>query len=288
LVFRASSVTAGHGCGEGLDQVYKYAVFVWPNPIVDAGVTAEATATSACQQIDEEQMCSNAVSLPSIADAGVTTGPWAGLYDCFADAVIANLPTNEAGTYTYSASLFAFDKLAYDAITNNASPSLEECARPDVNFGDCLAALSSTAASATWVSTCNATQVPGVPSLASCCPLTVCNAPADGGLDGEVESDATADGAEDAGASGDATVDDAQGADGGHDATVDGNDVAEAAGDGPVEVGPDADEDDATTDGGLATDASVNTIPDAYVDAPADAVGGLDASLGAVADVSAE
>lgn len=276
LVFRVSSVTAGHGCGEGPDQVYKYAVFVWPNPVVDASANAEVAATSACQQIDEEQMCSNAASLPSIADAGVTTGPWAGLYDCFADAVIANLPTNEAGTYTYSASLFAFDKLAYDALTTNASPSLAECGRPDQNpnFGDCLAALTGAAASATWATTCNATQVPGVPSLASCCPLATCNAPPDGGLDGGVESDAT--------------LDDGQGADAGYDATVDGNDVSEATGDASVDVGPDADASAAATDSGSATDASVDTSLDAFVDAPADADGGLDAGLGAVADASPE
>jgi hypothetical protein len=253
-------------------------VFVWPNPnaFLDAGADGDVPTGPSCGQ-DDGQVCASAASLPPIQDAGVATGPWAGIYDCFADAIFANLPTNEAGSYTYSASIFGFNKATYDKLVGDADPSLAVCARPDqsTNFADCLALVTSTAAtSATWATTCPGAEVPGVPALGACCPLASCNAPSDG--DG---------GGEDGGATQDSAASDAAVEDATLDETSDDGPGVEGAADALAEDSPIADAADATLDGGPLADATIEADVDGAADASMDA--NVDASVNVDANVDA-
>lgn len=283
LVFRATSVTAGHGCGEEPDQVYKYAVFVWPSAEAEAGADAGAGTEPACGQ-DAALMCATAASLPPSADAGITSGPWAGFYDCFADAIFANLPTNDAGYYTYTAALFAFDKPAYDQLVSEGDLSPTQCGPSTLDNASCLAAVTGAATSANWAATCTATQVLGVPAIADCCALATCNAPPDSGLD-EGSGD---DGAEESGQVADAAADStldapADESDAGADATLDAPSDGVGA-DATLEAQADGQGADSEAD----TSLDEGEAADALDDTTADAEGGADAVLDDVADTSTE
>jgi len=286
LVFRATSVTAGYGCGEGDGQVYRYAVYVWPDQ--DAGPDASdegadsgspaAGGAMSCPA-DAGQACANAGSVASLSDAGSVTGPpWVGVYDCFADAIFANLPTNDAGFYTYSAALFAFDKKTYDYLTSDAAAPLPACDPAHLDNSVCLPFVTAVAPSANWANTCTATQVLGVPAIADCCPLAVCNAPPESGLDAAAGDDGADDGAGETGFAGDAeadtTLEAALGQDGGSDATVDATANGQSG--------------DADTEASFSPGEGGDTGPDATVDAATDAEGGADATLGDAADGSNE
>jgi hypothetical protein len=123
-------------------------------------------------------MYESAISLPFGADGGESTAsPWVGVYDCFSDAIFANLATSEAGAYAYSAAVFGYNKQAFDS-----DPSLAMCATLNSDAG-CPAIVSSAAASATWAATCVATEVPGVGALANCCALEGADQQADASTD---------------------------------------------------------------------------------------------------------
>ncbi len=75
----ASDITAGHGCGTGPEQVYKYAAVV-------SGSEPESAVTY-------------------------------GAFDCFADAIFSSLPALDGGAIpygtTYSISVFAYNRDSY-------------------------------------------------------------------------------------------------------------------------------------------------------------------------------
>jgi hypothetical protein len=75
----ASVVVAGHGCGPGAQQVYKYAALV-----------AYATADGA-------------------AEVPLTTG----VFDCFADAIFSNLPSTDGGNPMFDVSIYAYTRHSF-------------------------------------------------------------------------------------------------------------------------------------------------------------------------------
>jgi len=77
IVIPAATIVAGHGCGTGADQVFKYAAVV---------------------------------STPSgEAPAFVTSG----VFDCFADGTFSNLPSPDGGSRTFDVQVFAYTEASF-------------------------------------------------------------------------------------------------------------------------------------------------------------------------------
>jgi hypothetical protein len=77
IVIQAEGIVAGHGCGTGVEQVFKYAAVV----STPAGITP-AFRTSA-------------------------------VFDCFADGVFSNLPSLDGGSQTFDVSVFAYNQASF-------------------------------------------------------------------------------------------------------------------------------------------------------------------------------
>jgi hypothetical protein len=89
IVVRADDLVAGHGCGTGPDQIYKYSVVI--STFEEAGSA-------------------------SVYVAG-------GTYDCFADATLINLCASTSGSLTFSVNVFAFTQAQWFAQKQNADDS---------------------------------------------------------------------------------------------------------------------------------------------------------------------
>lgn len=71
----ADAIVAGHGCGTGVDQVFKYAAVV-STPTVQTFVTS-------------------------------------GVFDCFANGVFSNLPSPDGGSETFDVSIYAYNQTSF-------------------------------------------------------------------------------------------------------------------------------------------------------------------------------
>jgi hypothetical protein len=179
IAIRADSLEAGFGCGTAPSQIYKYAAVV--TYAVDAG-----------------PVCSEA------GTASVITG----LFDCFADGVFPNLPACSTGSQSFQLNVYAYNQATYAAVDTGSV--LEN----DV-VGNPIAFAQLVASTATWTTTCEATQQANVEVLAVCAPL-VANPSfvpppddgggSDGGVDAGVDAEVDA-GADAESDSGDAAAD---------------------------------------------------------------------------------
>jgi hypothetical protein len=141
LEIPASLVTAGHGCGTGPLQIYKYAVVV-SSSAPDAGPPALVTA---------------------------------GVFDCFTDAVFSNLPSLDGGTNpTYFVSIYAYNYSSFP-------PALLCPAGAIPCPGDEAGAVAPWTASANWTGSCTGTQVAGVTASVTCTPVATNAGSTDGG-----------------------------------------------------------------------------------------------------------
>jgi hypothetical protein len=201
ILIRSSSLVAGHGCGLGPGQIYKYVAVLFYAP--DAG-----------------------------GPVGTDGGPTAyqsGVFDCFTDGLFSNLPATAAGGLDFTLNIYAFDKDAFPTQLDcppggSAMPDAAPCPGdvPD-NVTEAITA------AATWTTSCTATEQSGVSVLAVCDPLQTpgSEAGADTGASADTGADAGADTS--AGADADASA----GADAGADALAEtGDDAApDASGD---------------------------------------------------------
>jgi hypothetical protein len=195
IAIRAETLEAGYGCGTLPSQIYKYAAVV--SYAVDAG--------------------------PACTEAGDAT-LFTGLFDCFADGVFPNLPACSTGSQAFQLNVYAYNQAAYAAADTNGQLESEVTGNPGA-FANLVSQ------TATWTTTCAATQQSNVEVLAVCAPLApnpnYVAPPVDaGGDDGAVEAaaDAALDGGlDDASDANDAATDAAGDADGG-DAGDDGGD----------------------------------------------------------------
>jgi hypothetical protein len=169
----ASDVTAGHGCGTGDEQVYRYAAVV------------------------------------SYQDSGTPVA--AGVFDCFADAIFSNLPADGSGSLTFDVAVYAYNAASFPPqLAPCASPA--GCAAQDPSVVGPLATQGDPDAGVTpanWTTTCTATEPNGATQVASCCPLVPRGVPAcsDAGMSleeagadvaADAPADVAADGAADA------------------------------------------------------------------------------------------
>jgi hypothetical protein len=166
ILIRSATLVAGHGCGTGPGQVYRYA------------------------------------ALLSYADeAGAPIGPpvYSGVFDCFADGLFSNLTGSDAGDYNFSVEIDAWDVADFPSILacpTGAGTGPEPCP------GDDPATVTSNLGTPTWTTSCLAAQYSGVSSLAACQPLVA--GAGDAGTGDASTSDSG--GSSDAAASGDAVA----------------------------------------------------------------------------------
>lgn len=158
ILIRSSSLVAGYGCGTGDDQVYAYAAFL--------------------KYVD--------------GDAGAT-GPvvYSGVFDCYSDGIFSNLPTDDAGSLSFSVKIVAWNQASFPAALDCDASASEG----DAGFircpGDTPDAAMSEEGTPNWTTTCTATQESGVSVLAVCAPLTTPDGGSDAGTgDASAEADA--------------------------------------------------------------------------------------------------
>lgn len=127
-----SSLLQGLQCGTGPNDLYQYVAVVWDD--VNGGPSAQPLASN--------------------------------VFDCFATGVFENLPTEDGGPKEYFLRIFGYSQASLPA--NLMCPG-----GLALGGGVCPAEDASFAAEskAQWVTTCNATQQPGVPVIAVCQPL---------------------------------------------------------------------------------------------------------------------
>jgi len=157
IVVRADTLVAGHGCGTGPDQIYKYSVVV--TAFDEAGAT-------------------------QVFIAG-------GTYDCFSDATFVNLCSSSSGNYVFNVNVYAFTEAqwndadggsdtelqsllethpsycTHDAGTTDARAG-DQPVRPDTDGGLESQLLSR----ASFTTTCTATQESSAEVVAVCAPVT--------------------------------------------------------------------------------------------------------------------
>jgi hypothetical protein len=147
-----SSLLQGLQCGTGPNDLYQYVAVVWDD--VDGGPAAQPLASN--------------------------------VFDCFATGLFENLPTADGGPQEYFLRIFGYSQALLPA--NLMCPG-----GLALGGGVCPAEDGSVAAAvagkAQWMTTCSATQQPGVPVIAVCQPLepveAVVPAMPDGGSDGD-------------------------------------------------------------------------------------------------------
>jgi len=145
ILIRSATLVAGHGCGTGPGQVFRYA------------------------------------ALLSYADeAGAPLGPpvYSGVFDCFADGLLSNLSASDANDYAFSVQIYAWDAADFPSVLACASGANTG---PQPCPGDDPATVSANVGTPTWTTTCEANQESGVSALAVCGPLAATSPGDDGG-----------------------------------------------------------------------------------------------------------
>jgi hypothetical protein len=139
----ADTVTAGHGCGTGVTQIFKYAV----------------------------------VALGRTDATKVDTVLGGTVYDCFTDAQFVNLPQS-AGSFDYELQIYAYNQAAYLAAIGGDDVAFANrvAAGPSPDGGEPLSATNPT-----FTTICTGTEIDQVQVLAVCDPLKPGSAGVEGG-----------------------------------------------------------------------------------------------------------
>jgi hypothetical protein len=253
IEIKSAALVAGFGCGTGDTQVYRYAAVVSFAPVAGTEAGADAGARE-----DAGKGADAGVDASPEADASPGVGavvqqsgvPLTNIFECYSDGVFENLPTSDAGSLTFTVTIFAYNFRSY-----YEPPSLPaDLACPPLPEGGFCAPGTeplSTAQEgrAPWITSCTATQQAGTPVIAVCPPLQPTAAPVEG-------PDASADAAPDS--------------------------ATGAPPDSGTDASPGAEPDAAPDATMTAPDGATTTPPDASVDgaAPAD-LDGAPADAGA-------
>ena len=156
ILIRSSSLVAGYGCGTGDDQVYAYAAFL--------------------KYVD--------------GDAGAT-GPvvYSGVFDCYSDGIFSNLPTDDAGSLSFSLTIVAWNQASFPAALACGPGEVGEAGFTTCP-GDSPDTLVNDEGTPTWITTCTAKQESGVSVLAVCTPLAPTGAAANDAGTGDAGAEA--------------------------------------------------------------------------------------------------
>jgi len=134
LIVDSASLVQGIGCGTAPNQVYKYA----------------AVAT-----------------LAGDASQNVSGLPVSGVFDCFTNGQLANLPTPDGGNFDFVVSIYAWNMQSFPPSLGNCDDLPSDAACP----GEDAALVLHYAPTANWTTTCSTQQVQGVSGVAVCGPL---------------------------------------------------------------------------------------------------------------------
>jgi hypothetical protein len=171
VVIRSESLIAGHGCGRGNEQVFKYLAVV--------------------TNVD-----------PSFPPGGSPLS-YAQVFDCFADGAFVNLVASPSGKLDFNVEIFLYNADDYAAHVGDGAIQTIQRVPPQINPDT---GTIPNPPPSTWSTTCTATQQQNVVVLAVCRPLSggPLPAPADAGVDGAVDGavDAAVDAASDAASAG--------------------------------------------------------------------------------------
>lgn len=137
ILIRAETLTAGHGCGEGPTQLFKYAVVVFAYGGEAAGPPTERTSYN-------KFVTSN-------------------VFDCYTDGAFISLPTD--GNTSFRLEVFAYNRTQYEEGHEHIK------AAAGVRPSDSVAGALRDQTTPTWTTECTATQQQQVQALASCEPL---------------------------------------------------------------------------------------------------------------------
>jgi hypothetical protein len=170
VIIDSEGLTAGVGCGTADDQVFEYAAVA---------------------------------SLAPDAAAGVSGLPVSGVFPCYANGQLANLPSPDGGTFDYVIKIYAWNQASFPAAELGGCDDLPADASCQ---GENPATVLKYAPTADWTTTCTVTQVVGVSEVATCGAL-VRNLDASLGADTGTEAgvgDGSTDGPGEAGETGEA------------------------------------------------------------------------------------
>jgi hypothetical protein len=155
IVVLADTLTAGHGCGTGPGEIFKYVVVV------------QIPGDAGGQNLNNDFIA-------------------AGAYDCFTNGTFDNLCTyGSSASTSFSVSVFAFTAEQWTGALEDgevteagAASGVVASAIATAPTSECsggflapLELLSTLRATANWSTTCTATQQSNVPVIASCGPL---------------------------------------------------------------------------------------------------------------------
>lgn len=169
VTVKAETLTTGLGCGTGATQIFKYAVVV-STPVPNAPDAPKVYAAS-------------------------------NLYDCFADGTFVDLP--DIGIAKYDIKVYAYSRAAFTAAGDNAIATIvnrmsrnRAFVQADAGGANELAAIAADlvllrSTNPTYSTTCVATQLQLVQSLAVCDPLSLGTTGLDKGNDAGAPGDAT-------------------------------------------------------------------------------------------------
>ena len=178
VIVRAQSLTAGIGCGTASDQIFKYVA-----------------------------VAVNTDDFASIA----------GVYDCYADAVLVNLTASSDASIAFTVHVYAFNQAAYEKSATAIAAAVAAPNTSSATFaGPAFASLS-----ATYTTTCTATEEGNIQAVAVCGNL-VSTSPTGTTGSGDAGSDAGAD------AGLDANADAGSASDAGDSASDDAGDAGDA------------------------------------------------------------
>jgi hypothetical protein len=132
VVIDSEGLTAGIGCGTADNQVFEYA----------------AVAT-----------------LAPDASKGVSGLPVSGVFPCYSNGQLANLPSPDGGTFDYVISIYAWNQASFPAAELGGCDYLPADASCQ---GENPAAVLKYAPTADWTTTCTVTQIVGISEVATC------------------------------------------------------------------------------------------------------------------------
>ncbi len=202
-----STLTEGHGCGTGTDQIFKYVAIIripggsavesatFTPAISDAGATDAGAADSGASDAGVPEAGATDTGAPAAPSAIAGTVVAAQVAECFANATFQTLCAPDGGVEaTYTVDVFAFNESQWNQtatlpdggspiaakITGALPPPSTGGAAPACAPNSAFAIIQSALPSAGWVTTCTASQQSTIPVLATCAPLVAFSRPAAG------------------------------------------------------------------------------------------------------------
>lgn len=172
LTLYTDALLGGLQCGTAPGDVYKYTAIVWRAGL-DGGPPAGFSDAG------------------DAGDGGAGAPLASGVWDCFTDAVLENLPATATNGVTFFVQVFGYTFAstlgpdggnAVDLCPGGLGPNGASCPLQDPSVAEALAPL------AQWATTCMATETEGAPVTAVCTPFQPIHPGTESGADSSAEA----------------------------------------------------------------------------------------------------